>query len=357
MKKRLKQKKKMKSKVGLPPGTPVYTGEREREKITITVIDYDERQFIKKEIDQIEECLSFKNKETVSWINIDGIHDEEIIKKIGKEFCLHPLTVEDIMNPRQRPKVEKFDEYIFIVLKMLLYDEKEEKVLEEQVSLILGNGYVLSFQEKKGDLFDPLRERISSGLGRIRKSGSDYLAYSLTDIIVDHYFLILEKLGDKVEQLEDSLTGETDKDMLRKIHGLKREMILLRKSVWPLRELINGLERSESTLIRKETLRFFRDVYDHTIQVIDAIETYRDMIFSMHDTYLSTLSNRMNEVMKVLTIIATIFIPLTFIAGIYGMNFVFMPELKWRYAYFGVLGIMALVALGMILYFKRKKWL
>jgi len=347
----------LKHKIGLPPGTPVYMGDRKKEKIKITVIDYDAENVMKKEISRIEECCSFKNKPTVTWINIDGIHEAEIIKKLGKDFGLHPLTMEDIMNPRQRPKVEEFDDYIFIVLKMLFYDDKQEKVTEEQVCLILGENYVLSFQEKEEDLFNPIRDRISSGKGRIRKSGSDYLAYSITDIIVDHYFLILEKLGDKVEIIEDSLAGATDEKTMHQIHNLKREMILLRKSVWPLREMTSSVERLESPLIQKETLRFFRDVYDHTIHVIDTIETYREMILSMHDTYLSTISNRMNEVMKVLTIIATIFIPLTFIAGIYGMNFEFMPELKWPFGYFAVLGIMALVALVMVTYFKKKKWL
>jgi len=357
LKKIFRPTKKLKNKIGLPPGTPVYMGEREEKKIKITLIDYDEKNVIKKEISRIEECYLFKDKKSVTWINIDGIHDAELIKKVGKNFGLHSLTLEDIMNPRQRPKVERFDDYIFIVLKMLSYEDEEENVSEEQVSLILGKNYVFSFQEKEGDIFNPVRDRIINGLGRIRKSGPDYLAYSITDIIVDNYFLILEKLGDKVEQLEDSLTGETDENRLQQIHSLKREMIRLRKSVWPLREMINSLEKSESPLIEKPTLRFFRDVYDHTIQVIETIETYRDMIFSMHDTYLSAISNRMNEVMKVLTIIATIFIPLTFIAGIYGMNFEFMPELKWRFAYFGVWGIMAAVALVMILYFKRKKWI
>lgn len=349
--------KRFKNKIGLPPGTPIYMGDRGKEEIKITVIDYDEEHYTKKEISRIEECCSFKSKPTVTWVNIDGIHEAEIIEKLGKDFGLHPLTMEDIMNPKQRPKVEKFDHYIFIVLKMLSYDDNEERVVEEQISLILGENYVLSFQEKKGDILNPVRDRISSGQGRIRKSGPDYLAYAITDVIVDYYFLILERLGDKVEQLEDSLSGYTDETLLSKIHDLKREMILLRKSVWPLREMINGLERLETPLIQKETTRFFRDVYDHTIHVIDTIETYRDMIFSMHDTYLSTISNRMNEVMKVLTIIATIFIPLTFIAGIYGMNFEFMPELKWPFGYFAVLGIMVVVALIMVLYFRKKKWL
>ncbi len=349
--------KRSKNKIGLPPGTPVYMGDREKEKIKITVIDYDEEHYTKKEISRIEECCPFKSKPSVTWFNIDGIHEAEIIKKLGKDFGLHPLTTEDIMNPKQRPKVENFDQYIFIVLKMLSYDDKEEKVVEEQISLILGENYVLSFQEREGDILDPIRERISSGQGRIRKSGPDYLAYSITDVIVDYYFLILERLGDKVEQLEASLDRDTDEKMLSRIHDLKKEMILLRKSVWPLREMINGLERMETPLIKKETTRFFRDVYDHTINVIDTIETYREMIFSMHDTYLSTISNRMNEVMKVLTIIATIFIPLTFITGIYGMNFEFMPELKWPFGYFAVLGIMVLIVLAMVLYFKKKKWL
>jgi len=349
--------KKTSKKIGLSPGTVVYIGRERAEKVGMTIIDYDEAQFEEKEAKTIEECFPFKDKPTVTWINIDGIHEPEIVEKIGKHYAVHPLVLEDIVHTGQRPKLEDLDEYIFIVLKMLRYDEKESEIKAEQMSLILGSNFVISFQEARGDVFDPIRDRIRNAKGRIRKMGADYLAYALVDAIVDSYFIILEKLGEEIEGLEEELVTNPTQQTLQRIHTLKREMIFLRKSVWPLREVISGLERGESSLIHESTGIYLRDVYDHTIQVIDTIETFRDMVSGMLDTYLSSVSNRMNEVMKVLTIIATIFIPLTFIAGIYGMNFEFMPELRWRMGYFAVLFVMALVCLGMFLYFRRKRWL
>jgi magnesium transporter len=267
------------------------------------------------------------------------------------------LVIEDIVNPQQRPKMEDFGEYIYIVFKMLQYDEKENLIKIEQVSIIFGKNYAISFQEIKGDIFEPIRHRIRNGKGRIRKMKSDYLAYSLMDTIVDNYYTILESLGDRIEEMEGKVVTDPKPETLQEIYGLKRDMIFLRKSVWPLREVINSLERDELPLIHKATRKFFRDVYDHTIQVIDTVETFRDMLIGMHDTYLSSISNRMNEIMKVLTIIATIFIPLTFITGVYGMNFAIMPELKWRWAYFGVWGVILVIAVSMLIYFRRKKWL
>jgi magnesium transporter len=349
--------KKRGKKIGLPPGTPVFVGEKKIEKAKITIIDYDEKQFQEKEAKTVEECFPFKDTPTVTWINVDGVHQVDIIEKIGKHFKLHPLIMEDIMNTEQRPKMEDFGPYIYIVLKMLYYDEKENETKIEQVSLILGESFVISFQEMEGDIFDHTRERIRNGKGRIRKMRADYLGYALLDAIVDNYFIILEKLGERIEELEDRLVTDPKPETLQEIHRLKREMIFLRRSVWPLREVINGLERGESSLIHKSCLIYLRDVYDHTIQVIDTVETFRDMVSGMHDTYLSFVSNRMNEVMKVLTIIATIFIPLTFIAGIYGMNFKFMPELEWRWAYFVVWVVIVIVAAIMVIFFKRKKWL
>jgi len=349
--------KKRGKKIGLPPGTPVFVGEKKIEKAKITIIDYDEKQFQEKEAKTVEECFPFKDTPTVTWINVDGVHQVDIIEKIGKHFELHPLIMEDIMNTEQRPKMEDFGPYIYIVLKMLYYDEKENETKIEQVSLILGESFVISFQEMEGDIFDHTRERIKNGKGRIRKMRADYLGYALLDAIVDNYFIILEKLGERIEELEDRLVTDPKPETLQEIHRLKREMIFLRRSVWPLREVINGLERGESSLIHKSCLIYLRDVYDHTIQVIDTVETFRDMVSGMHDTYLSFVSNRMNEVMKVLTIIATIFIPLTFIAGIYGMNFKFMPELEWRWAYFVVWVVIVIVAAIMVIFFKRKKWL
>ena len=345
------------TKAGLPPGTLVYTGEKKLETVRITVIDYDERNYQERQVDRVEECFQFKATPTVTWINIDGLHDVKIIEEIGKHYDLHPLTLEDILHTGQRPKFEDLDSYLLVVLMMLRFDEENQMVLSEQVSLVLGSNFVISFQENIGDVFEQIRDRIRNAKGRIRKMGADYLMYALLDAVVDNYFGILEKLGEKIESLEEELVGDPSERTLQQIHSLKREMVFLRKSVWPLRELISGLERSESDLIEESTGVYLRDVYDHTIQVIDTVESFRDMVSGMLDIYLSSISNRMNAVMKVLTIIATIFIPLTFVAGIYGMNFEYMPELKWHWGYATVWLVMLVVAGVMILYFKRKKWL
>lgn len=349
--------KKREKKIGLPPGTAVYTGERKEEEVRISIIDYTEDRFQEMEVETVEECFPFKESPSVTWINIDGIHRVDIVEKIGNHFDLHPLVVEDIVSPHQRPKMEDFGECVYIVIKMLQYDDKEKSIKFEQVSIILGKNFVISFQEMKGDIFEPIRDRIRSGKGRIRKMTSDYLAYALMDTVVDNYYSILEGLGNRIEEIEDIVVVDPKPEILQEIHRLKKEMIFLRRSVWPLREVISRLERDELAYIQKVTQKFFRDVYDHTIQVIDTVETFRDMLSGMHDTYLSSISNRMNEIMKVLTIIATIFIPLTFIAGVYGMNFEFMPELKWRWAYFGVWGVILIIAAFMVIYFRRKKWL
>jgi magnesium transporter len=349
--------KKSSKTIGLLPGTIVHIGEKKVEKTRISIIDYDEEHFLEKEIGTAEECYPYINKDTVTWVNIDGIHQEEIIEKMGACCNLHPLLLEDIVNTNQRPKFEDFGDYIFIVLKMLSYNDKDHGLNIEQVSVIFGPHFVISFQESEGDVFNPVRERIRNGKGRIRKMGSDYLAYALIDAVVDNYFIILEKMGEDIESLEEELVKNPISRTLQQIHKLKRELIFVRKSVWPLREVINALERSESSLMQKTTLIYLRDVYDHTIQVIETVETFRDMASGMLDTYLSSLSNRMNEVMKVLTIIATIFIPLTFISGIYGMNFKYMPELQWHWGYYVIWGVMAVISLGMLLYFKKKKWI
>ena len=350
--------KRVSKKTGLSPGALVHVGKKKIEKARIRIIDYDESQLQEKEAKTIEECFPFKEMPTVTWINIDGLHEVDIIEKIGKHFDVHPLVLEDIVNTGQRPKMEDFDNYLFLVLKMLYWDEDKSEVIAEQLSLILGSNFVISFQERVGDVFEPVRERIRGAKGRIRKMGADYLAYALVDAVVDRYFIILEKLGEKIEAMEEELVAHPSPETLQTIHTLKRELIFLRKSVWPLRELISGLERGESDLIQKSTHIFLRDVYDHTIQVIDTIETFRDMVSGMLDIYLSSVSNKMNEVMKVLTIIATIFIPLTFVAGIYGMNFEFMPELKWHWFYPEVFwAAIAVIAGVMVFYFKRKRWL
>jgi len=344
-------------KAGLAPGTLVHIGERKTEAVRITYMDYDEQNIQEKQVAGIEECFPFKITPTVSWINIDGLHDVELMEKLGKEFELHPLILEDILNTGQRPKIEDFGTYIFIALKMLSYNDKEQTVQSEQVSVVLGPNYVISFQESIGDVFDQIRDRLRNAKGRIRKMGCDYLMYSLSDTVVDGYFAILERLGEKIESMEEGLVSVPSEKTLEQIQRLRREMILLRKSVWPLREVIGGLQRTESPLIKESTQLYLRDVYDHTIQVIDTVESFRDMASGMLDMYLSSISNRMNAVMKVLTIIATIFIPLTFIAGIYGMNFKYMPELERHWGYPLVLFVMGIVAVVMLIYFRRKRWL
>ncbi len=344
-------------KRGLSPGTLMHVGEKKVEKTRITVIDYDEKNFLEKEVKRLEECFPFRDTSTVTWINVDGVHDASVIEGLGGYFNLHPLILEDIMTTSQRPKKEDLGDSIYVVLRMIEYDEKKREITTEQMSLVMGPNYVLSFQETPGDSFDPVRDRIRKGKGRIRKLGPDYLAYALIDAVVDGYFAVLERLGEKIEGLEENLVVDPRKELLHEIHGLKREMIFLRKSVWPLREVINGLQHAESALVKDSTEIFFRDIYDHTIQVMDTVETFRDMLSGMLETYLSSVSNRMNEVMKVLTIIATIFIPLSFVAGVYGMNFKFMPELEWRWGYFLVVGLMIAAGLGMVVYFKKKRWM
>jgi len=349
--------KKSPTKAGLPPGTLVHIGEKKVEKTRITVMDYDERTFQEKEVAAVEECFEFKETSTVTWINVEGLHDVEIIEKLGNRFGLHPLIQEDILNTAERPKMEDYEDHIFLLLKVFVLGNRNHDEKIQQVSLVLGSNFVISFQEKESGVFDPVRDRIRKDKGRLRKLGPDYLAYALIDSIVDGYFGFLERLSEEIEFLEDELITDPKREILQKIHSLKREMIFIRKSIWPLREVVNGLERLETPLIKETTDVFLRDVYDHTIQVIDSVETLRDVLSGMLETYLSSVSNRMNEVMKVLTIIATIFIPLTFIAGIYGMNFKFMPELEWRGGYFVIIGVMVAVAVVMLIFFRKKKWL
>jgi magnesium transporter len=351
----LKRKSK---KVGLAPGSLIYTGEKSTEKIRISIINYNEATLVEKELNNIEECYSYINSSTNTWINIEGLNDIKMIERLGLKFNIHPLVLEDILNTDQRPKMNDYDDYLYVVLRMLTYDPVERLISSEQVSLILGHNYLISLQEKSGDLFEGVRERIRNGKGKIRKLGADYLAYALIDSVVDGYFTILEKIGELVEDIEDELITEPKPENLHTIHQLRREMILLRKSVWPLREVINMMEKEETSIIKKTINIYLRDVYEHTIQIIDTIESFRDMISGMLDTYLSSVSNKMNEVMKVLTIIATIFIPLTFIAGVWGMNFEHMPELKWPWIYpYGFWALMILIGGVMIMYFKRKHWL
>ncbi|MCX6556533.1 MAG: magnesium/cobalt transporter CorA [Candidatus Aminicenantes bacterium] len=295
--------KKRSVKAGLPPGTLVHIGTKMAAKSRIRILDYDERMVREKSNAPVDDCLPFRDSETTTWIDIDGLQDTELLERLGKSYGLHPLILEDILNTDQRPKLDDMESYLYVVLKMLDYNDSSLEIVSEQVSVVLGRNFVISFQEgREGDLLEPLRERIRGGKGRIRKMGSDYLTYSILDNIIDRYFLVLEKLGERIEVLEEDLVSDPRPETLRQIHQLKREMIYLRKSVWPLREVIYGLEKSESGLIQQSTRIFLRDVYDHTIQIIDSIETFRDMLSGMLDIYLSSVSNRMNQIMKVLTI-------------------------------------------------------
>ncbi len=343
-------------KAGQPPGTLLHIGQEYDRATRIVLIDYTATQFQERIIENIEDILPFRDSQSVTWINVDGLHDTSTIEKIGNHFGLHPLIQEDIVNTEQRPKIEDFGSYIFIVLRMLKYDEKRQDIKNEQVSLVLGNNFVLSFQEDVGDVWDSLRDRIRHSKGHIRKEGPDYLTYSLMDAIVDNYFIILEKAGENIEDIEEKLIVAPTKETLPAIYHIKREMLVLRKAVWPLRELANTLGHDENPLIKDTTRIYVRDINDHAIQVIDTIENYRDMISTLVDVYLSSVSNRLNEIMKVLTILSSIFIPLTFIVGIYGMNFVHMPELGLAWTYPVLLVSMALVAITMLIYFKHKKW-
>ena len=344
-------------KPGLPPGTLVHVGEKKTEETVITVMAYNEETFSAERVDDAAACRERLSDERLLWINVDGIHDLELLGSFGQHFGIHPLVLEDICNTGQRPKIEDHGEYLYIVLKMVDYDEKQKAIDMEQVSLILMPRCVITFQEKPGDVFEPVRNRLRGGKGRIRKAGPDYLAYALLDSVVDRYFLLLEKLGDEVEALEEKILADPGSETVRELHGLKREMIFLRRAAWPMREIVAHLERGGSELVDSETEVYLRDLYDHAVQVIDSIETLRDLLSGLLDIYLSSVSNRMNEVMKVLTIIATIFIPLTFIAGVYGMNFSYMPELEIPWAYPAVWAIMIALAAGMLVFFRKKKWI
>jgi magnesium transporter len=357
-KKRLKKRTQdYKKHLGQVPGALIYTGKRENAELFIETFDYNCDYCNEKELTTVDEAIAFKNSNSITWINLNGLSHTSEIEKLGNHFKFHPLVLEDIVNTSQRPKIDEYENYTFLVIKMMYYDANEV-IVSEQVSFILGEDYVLSFQEAEGDVFDSLRERLRQAKGRIRTLGADYLLYALIDSIVDHYYAIIETMGNKIEELEDDLfDGLSKNEITTQIQTLKREILKIRRAIFPLREIINRIEKSESKLIDSNTQRYFSDVYDHIIQVTETIDIYREMIWSLMDMYMTTISNKMNEVMKVLTIIATIFIPLTFIAGIYGMNFENMPELHYKYGYQTVWVVMIIMLVGMLYYFKRKKWL
>ena len=352
-----KDRVKLSHKSGLSPGTPMFVGEMKVEEITTSLITYNQNEtqtqsLEKQDVDKIESSTS-----DVLWININGLHEIESIQKICQKWSVHQLIIEDIVNTNHRPKIEIYDDYIFLITKMYSYQPESKSISFEQVSFILTNNTVLSFQERPGDVFEPIRDRIKNNKGRVRKSGADYLLYALLDCLVDSYFNLLEKIDEDLVRSEEVMLSEPSSDTLSSFFTLKRSLLLLKKSTWPLREITSQLSKREGELIKESTEPYLRDLYEHVIHIIDSVETFRDLASGLTDMYLSMTSNKMNEVMKVLTVCASIFIPLTFIAGIYGMNFEYIPELRWKYSYFVLIGIMIVMIITMLVFFIRKKWL
>ncbi|WP_300998867.1 magnesium/cobalt transporter CorA [Methanoculleus sp.] len=341
--------------LGADPERNIDSGITGIRPVTVTVTSYDESRFDERTCTRAGEIGGLALGPAVTWIDADGVHDTRMVQAIGDAVGIHPLTLEDIANTGQRPKIEDYRDYLYVAVRMLAPGDGEFH--SEQVSLVLGKGYVVSFQEQPGDVFERIRERLRAGAGRLRSEGADYLFYALLDAIVDGYFSVIEVFGERIEAVEEEVVADPDRETLQAIYALKRSLIALRRSVWPLRDVVAELERGDSPLILGSTLVYLRDVYDHTIEVAETVETYREMMSGTLDVYLSSQSSRMNEIMKVLTIIATIFIPLTFIAGVYGMNFAYMPEIRHPWGYPAALASMAVVAGVMLLYFRKKRWI
>ncbi len=344
-------------KIGLPPGTLIHIGTKKTDKLKIEIIDFGGEEFNMNTLAQPDQCYPTKDHNTVRWINVNGLHDVEAISNIGKQLNLHDLLLEDVLNTNQRPKFEEFDSNIFISIKMLGLSADRNAIVSEQISVVLGDNWLISFQEQEGDLFDVLRERLRLGKGIIRQRKADYIFYRLIDIIVDNYFFITEYFSEAIELLEDKVQLDATQEVFHQILHHKKLLINFKRSVLPLREIIISIQKDSDTYIQEGTVKYLRDVFEHVSQIHEIIETQRELLSSIMDQYHSAINNKMNRVMQVLTIIATIFIPLTFIAGIYGMNFEYMPELKWRYGYFYVLGFMFVLLILMIFQFKRKRWL
>lgn len=344
-------------KTGMAPGTMVFIGERKQENARVDVVAYSDTALEEVRDASVSQCGEFTRAPGVTWVHVTGVHDVGLIEEIGRSLDLHPLTLEDIVNTGQRLKVEEFPGYLFVVLKMVAIDEAGKNLAIENFSLVLGKNHVISFQEAEDDVFDAVRERIRSSKGRIRSMKSDYLAHALVDAVVDRYFLALERIGDRIEELEERVLVSPGPGDVHEIHRIRRDVLRLRKAVRPLREEIGDLGHSDSALIRHDTRVYWRDLYDHTIQIMDVVESFRDILGSMHDSCLSSISYRMNEIVKVLTIISTIFIPLTFIVGVYGMNFAHMPEPRWPFGYCLVWVVMLAVGIGLLAYFKWRKWI
>ena len=342
---------------GLAPGSLVFIGNQKMENIRIRVIDFDDAKLEEQELKDIQQSAKYKETNTVTWINLDGLHDIDTINKLGKAFELHPLLLEDILNTGQRPKMEEFDNCLFIILKMLRYDDEKQIIIGEQLSMVAGHTFLITFQERVGDVFEPVRDRIRKQKGRIRAAGIDYLAYALIDTVVDNYIYLISRLGEKIEDIEVGILEDTSTKTLGQINNYKRELSYIRKSIRPTRDFISRLNRLESEFIQEETKPFLNDLLDLISQASEAIDLYTEMLSDQLNIYNSNVSNKMNDVMKVLTIFAAIFIPLTFIAGIYGTNFEYLPELHFKYSYFIFWGILITITTGMLIFFKRKGWL
>ena len=351
----MKLVQKRSKKTGLSPGTLIHIGETRTNSVTVTRFNYAGTHCDEQVVTDME-TLRPPADETVTWVNVGGVHKVEVLEGFGKHFGLHPLLLEDIANTDQRPKLDDYETYLFLVMKMLMTSDRGD-ILVEQVSFVLGRNYVLSFQENGTDVFGVVRDRLKGGKGRLRQNGSDYLMYALIDAVVDQYFAVLEMLGERIESLQERVIADPKPETLQDIHALKRQLLFVRRAVWPLREAMNNLSRSECPFLHEPMKLFFRDVYDHVVQIVDTIETLREMVSASLDIYLSSVSYRLNAVMRVLTVITTIFMPLSFIAGIYGMNFEHMPELKWAWGYPMALGIMGIVAAIMLIGFRLKNWL
>jgi len=341
-------------KRGKPPGSLVYAGAQPERPVRISFMEYGPDAFIERDRVAVTETLGEIGENTVRWINVDGLHDPQVLEALGQRFGIHALVLEDIMHTTQRPRLEEAPDCLYVVLRMLTLADDE--VSSEQLSLILADRCVITFQESQGDVFDPIRDRIRTGIGQVRKKGADYLLYALMDAVVDGYFMVLEKSAEWIEALEENVMQRAEPEMQAELYHLKQDVIGLRRSVWPLREVTGRLAHGEIERIVGKTLPYFRDLSDHTVRVMDALEGFRDTLSGVQELYLSRLGHQANQVMQVLTVIATIFIPLTFVAGVYGMNFDHMPELHWRYGYAGVWVIMLMIVAGMLWFFKRKRW-
>lgn len=348
--------KKRTKALGQPPGTLVHIGEQKLDDVVVTVYHYNAGMYEERKVATLSECEIYRSSNEVVWIDVNGLHNTEFLQRFGAMFDIHELTLEDIVNTDQRPKVEEYANYLYVSVKMLDF-LPDRKIGVEQVSVVLKDNIVISFQENVGDIFNPVRDELRRARGRVRREKADFLLYTLLDKIVDHYFVLMEDIGERVEMLEDNMLGHPPAAIGRQINDLKREILVLRRSVWPMRELMNMLVRADSPCIQPSTRMFMQDVYDHVIHVIETLEIFRELLSGTLDVYLTSAGNRLNEVMKVLTIIATIFIPLTFVVGVYGMNFHYMPELVWRWGYPMTWALMLCIAGGMIFFFKRKGWM